>query len=184
MTLNQINPADLLIRPHHLFDRQSLLLACGDFEADHFNAMTIGWGSIGTMWGKPFAQIVVRPSRFTYEFLEAYDDFTLTAFPAEFRRDLGYLGGHSGRDGDKIAATKLTPTLASQVLSPTFAQAELSIECLKIYYTDFDPNNFLDADIQRQYPLRDYHRVYYGEIVATWGAEKYTAHASISGSEG
>ena len=99
----------LVVRPHHLWDDQWLLLTAGDFERGDFNAMTVGWGSLGTMWGRPFAQIVVRPIRHTYSFLERHDTFTLCAFPPAYRGALQLLGSRSGRDGDKIAEAGLTP---------------------------------------------------------------------------
>ena len=71
---------DLQVRTHHLWNKQWLLLTAGDFEAGRFNSMTIGWGSLGTMWGRPFAQVVVRPTRYTYEFMEKYDSFTVRVF--------------------------------------------------------------------------------------------------------
>jgi flavin reductase (DIM6/NTAB) family NADH-FMN oxidoreductase RutF len=128
--------------------------------------MTVGWGSLGTMWGKPFAQVVVRPSRYTREFMEAYDTFTLCAFPENHRKALQLLGSKSGRDGDKIAEAGLTPAASSAVAAPCFEEAELVIECRKIYWQDMDAANFVDADIRKNYPQKDYHRIYFGEIVA------------------
>lgn len=173
MACIQIDPFQLVLRPHHLFDQQMVLLTCGDFANQDFNQMTIGWGSIGTMWNKPFVQIAVRPTRYTYEYLEKFPDFTLTTFPDAYRNALKYLGGHSGRDGNKLVMTDLQAVAASAVGSPTYAQAELSVECQKVYYQDLDPTHFLSPDIQRHYPLPDYHRIYFGEIVAVWGDEKY-----------
>ena len=66
MACIQIDPFQLVLRPHHLFDQQMVLLTCGDFANQDFNQMTIGWGSIGTMWNKPFVQIAVRPTRYTF----------------------------------------------------------------------------------------------------------------------
>lgn len=175
MTLQEIDPLDLTVQPHQLILRQTLLLTAGDFKSGDYNCMTIGWGSIGTMWNRPFMLVAVRPTRYTYHFMEKYPDFTVTAFPKEFAKDLSYLGGHSGRDGDKLARTHLTAIASQKVASPTFAQAELSLECKKIYFHDFIPDNFLDPTIQKHYPLHDYHRVYYGEIVAALGAPAYTS---------
>jgi hypothetical protein len=92
-----------------------MLLMCGDYGIGHYNAMTVGWGSLGTMWGRPFVQVVVRPSRYTYEFMEQYDTFTLGAFPEEYRDAMLLLGTKSGRDGDKIGESGLTPIASVQV---------------------------------------------------------------------
>ena len=169
----EIKPEDLLVRPHHLFDRKTLLLTCGDFANNDFNTMTIGWGSIGTMWNRPFVMVAVRPTRYTYEFFERYHDFTVSAFPAEFRKALTYLGTHSGRDSNKLKETPLNPIASAKVKSPGFEQAELTIECQNIYFSDLDPARFLDPTIDRNYPGNDYHRIFYGEIVHILGTKEY-----------
>jgi len=166
---------ELLVRPHHLWNEQWLLLTAGDFAARHFNTMTVGWGSLGTMWNRPFAQVVVRPIRYTHEFMDRYDTFTLCAFPEAYRQALNLLGTKSGRHGDKIAESGLTPIPSTQVATPGFAEAELILECRKIYRADFDPTHFLDPRIEKNYPQKDYHTVYFGEILAIWGEELYRA---------
>lgn len=165
----------LLTRPIALWAPNWLLLTSGDFAAGHYNTMTVAWGSLGMMWNMPVAQVVVRPVRYTYQFMEKYDTFTLTAFPGRYRRALGLLGSKSGRDLDKISASGLTPIAASQVPAPSFAEATLLIECHKIYWQDFDPAHFLDDRIAHEYPQKDYHRMYYGEIVAVSGTHLYQA---------
>ena len=162
---------DFAVKAHHLWDKQWLLLTAGDFNAGHFNTMTVGWGGLGTMWGKPFALVVVRPHRHTFGFMEQYDTFTLCAFPDAYREALNLLGTRSGRDGDKIADAKLTPIASAQIASPAFAEAELVLECRKIYWDDMDPAHFIDPAIHAKYPQQDYHRIYFGEIVAVWGQD-------------
>ena len=159
-------PADLLVRPHELWSRRWLLLAAGSLEKNDFNAMTVGWGSFGTMWNKPFAQIVVRPTRHTFAFLEKYPTFTLSAFTEEQRPALQLMGSRSGRDCDKIAESGLHVEPSAKVDAPSFTEAELVIECRTIYRADFDPAAFGDLSIDRNYPKKDYHRSYFGEIVA------------------
>lgn len=163
-----------LVRASACWANEWFALAAGDFRAGHFNAMTVSWGSFGTIWGKPFAQVVVRPTRYTYEFMERYDTFTLCAFPAERRPALQVLGSKSGRDGDKIAAAGLTPIAAAQVAAPGFAEAKLMVECRKIYWDDLEPTHFRDSNIERNYPRKDYHRAYFGEIVAIAGTDAFT----------
>ncbi|MBM3152112.1 MAG: flavin reductase family protein [Chloroflexi bacterium] len=172
MHLPPIPIEQFLARPFHLFDQTWLLLTCGDFSAHDFNTMTISWGSLGAMWNRPFAQVVVRPTRHTYQFMERYETFTLAAFPEACRPALQLLGSKSGREGDKIAEAGLTPVAARHVPAPAFAEAELVIECRKIYWDDFDPARFLDPAINRLY-RDDYHRIYYGEILAVSGVETY-----------
>jgi flavin reductase (DIM6/NTAB) family NADH-FMN oxidoreductase RutF len=167
-------PAESLrLRCCDLWDSQWLLLAAGDFAAGDFNAMTVSWGGLGTLWNRPFAQVVVRPTRYTYGFMERYPDFTLSAFPERLRPALMLLGSRSGRDGDKIRASGLTPIAASRVAAPAFAEAELVIECRKLYWSDIAADRFLDPAIDEHYPLKDYHRAYVGEILAVAGTGDY-----------
>ncbi len=163
------------VKAYGLFEVDWLLLTSGDFESGHYNAMTISWGSLGVMWNRPFAQVVVRPVRYTFEFIQKYDTFTLCAFPPAYHKALSLLGTKSGRDGNKIAEAQLTAVKASRAAAPAFAEAELVIECRKIYWQDFEPQNFLDTRIEQNYPRKDYHRIIFGEIMAVEGVEKYTA---------
>ena len=152
--------------PFRIWDAGWFLLTAGDFGAGRFNTMTVSWGSFGTLWNRPFAQVVVRPTRHTQGFMDAYESFTLCAFAEERREALRLLGTKSGRDGDKIAESGLTPMAASRVAAPVFAEAVLSVECRKLYWQDLDPTQFLDPAIEASYPRRDYHRVYFGEVLA------------------
>jgi len=163
---------DLAMKPFHQWDQQWFLLCAGDLPSGRFNAMTVSWGSLGILWGRPFIQVVVRPVRFTYQFIEQYNTFTLCAFPEAQRPALDLLGTRSGRDGDKIAAAGLTPCPARLVAAPAFAEAELVFECRKMYWHDLDPAHFLDANIEEHYPDGDYHRAYFGEVLLVTGDSK------------
>lgn len=169
---------DFCIKPVHLWGKQWLLLTCGDFTSGDFNAMTVGWGSVGRMWNKPFAQVVVRPNRHTFGFMERFDTFTLCAFPEAYRAALDLLGTKSGRDGDKLSETNLTPIASKLVASPGYAEAELILECKKIYWQDMDNSHFLASDIEERYPGKHYHRIFYGEIVSVEGEREIWASAS------
>lgn len=173
MHRNNIDIVDWQVKPHHLWDKQWLVLSSGDYHSGKFNSMIVGWGGFGTMWNHPFAMTVVRPQRFTYEFMEKYDSFTLSAFPGKFKKALDVLGTKSGRDIDKYRTTGLTPIPSTQISSPGFDEAELIIECRKSYWQDLDPTHFLLRSIPAQYPQQDYHRVYFGEIVAIFATDKY-----------
>jgi len=175
MDLLRIPIDDFQTRCHHLWDSRWLLLCAGDLASGDFNMMTVAWGSFGTMWHKPFAQVVVRPTRYTYEFTERHDTFTLCAFPEVCRPILKTLGTRSGRDMDKRRDSGLTPIASQQVAAPGFAEAELIVECRQIYWDDFEPDRFLDPVIDKSYPQRDYHRIYFGEILAVRGTAEYRA---------
>jgi len=157
-----------------LFDDDWLLLTCGDFQSGKFNCMTISWGSLGTIWNRPFAQVAVRPTRFTFEFIERYPDFSLCAFSEEFRPALGILGAKSGRDGDKIKEAGLTPVASTLIGSPAFAEASLVIECRKLYAQTLDSQNFIDPGIINHYTNLDFHRFYFGEVLSIQGTIRYT----------
>jgi len=164
----------LTVKSYQLWDGQWFLLTAGDFASSHFNTMTVSWGALGCMWNRPIALVVVRPHRYTYEFIEKYDTFTLSAFPEASRKALSLLGSRSGRDGDKIAASGLTPIASETIAAPGFAEAELILECRKIFASNYRPEQFLDYSIESNYPKGDFHRMYYGEISAAYGtAEKF-----------
>lgn len=173
MALNTIPTDKFIVNNVDLWSEKWLLLTSGDFEKNAFNTMTVGWGSLGVMWNKPFAQVVVRPTRYTYNFMEQYDTFTLCAFPEKYRKALNLLGSKSGKYGDKIAESGLQPIASTKIASPAFAEANLIIECQKIYWDDFKPDHFLDHQIHSNYPMKDYHRVYFGEILVILGEDKY-----------
>lgn len=124
-----------------------------------------GLGSFGNMWNIPMALVVVRPTRYTFEFMNRYDDFTLCAFPKQYKKALNILGTKSGRDSDKLAESGLTPEAAVHVAAPVYKEAELAIECRKMYWQDFNPEQFMDERIHKQYELKDYHRMVFGEIL-------------------
>ncbi len=174
MIRHQLDPLDLRVRAVHLWQKRWLLLTAGDFTTGHFNTMTVAWGSIGCMWNLPMVHVVVRPNRYTREFVERHDNFTLTAFPPDLRQALSHLGTHSGRDGDKIKAAGLTPQASRLVSAPVFAEAELCFECRKIFAADMQAEHFLDERIAPLYPDQDYHRVYFGEIVGLYGSKEWS----------
>lgn len=175
MPRQAINITELRLQPHNLFHHQWALVTSGDYAAGQYNTMTIGWGAIGTMWSLPFTFVAVRHSRYTYQFMEKYETFTVSAFPELYHDALNLLGSLSGRDGDKITASGLTPEASIHIAAPSFKEAELVIECRKIYADDLNPAHFLDDSIHKHYPKRDYHCIYYGEILAVTGTKKYSA---------
>ncbi len=144
------------------FRHQWALVSAGNLS--HFNTMTIGWGTVGCLWNRPVASVYIRPCRYTYEFMESSEFFTISFFPEEYRDALKTLGSKSGRDCDKVALAGLTPVAAGD--SVTFAQAQYTLVCKKLYHQDLDPKQ-LPEDILHQFyePGETPHRVYYGEIV-------------------
>ncbi len=143
------------------FDKKWAMLCAG--TADSFNAMTIGWGGLGTLWMKPVATVYVRPDRYTYQFMEKSDYFTISFFPEKFRGDLVAMGSISGRDGDKLAKTAFTPKVLEQAV--TFEEAEVTLLCRKIYWQDLDAERIPAQVLKEIYAGAPTHRMYVGEVV-------------------
>jgi flavin reductase (DIM6/NTAB) family NADH-FMN oxidoreductase RutF len=139
-----------------------MLISAGTRES--FNMMTASWGGLGVLWSRNIAICFIRPQRYTYEFIERADFFSLSFFSEEHRQALDLCGSKSGRQVNKAAATGLTPVVGDTG-AVFFAEARLVLECRKIYFQDLNPENFLDASIHKNYPTRDYHRMYVGEII-------------------
>lgn len=127
------------------------------------NTMTASWGGLGVMWGKNVAFVVIRPQRYTKEFVDGTDIFSLTFFNEEKKKTLSYLGTVSGRDEDKIEKSGLTVEYDGDI--PYFSEAETVIEVKKLYCQEFKPECMLDNEIDdKWYPDKDYHTMYICEI--------------------
>ena len=96
--------------------------------------------------------------------------FTISVFPEEYKKALGYLGSHSGRDGDKVAQAGLTPVFGED--TTWFAEAKLVLICRKLYHAPLQPEGFVDTSIISQcYPQSDFHEMYIGEIIKVLTAQ-------------
>lgn len=84
-----------------------MLVTAGN--AEKFNMMTASWGGLGFLWNRPVAFVFIRPQRYTFDFVERNEGFTLSFFGEEYRKVLQLCGTKSGREIDKVAETKLTP---------------------------------------------------------------------------
>ena len=150
-----------------LFDSDWALLTAGTLE-EGYNAMTISWGQLGSLWGMPgkakkVATVFVKPLRYTFEFMEKNGIFTISWFPKEFRKDLGILGSKSGRDGDKLALTGLSPKAVAGGVG--YEQASLTLVCRKIYSDKLDRDRIPADAVQGFYLDEEPHHLYIGEIV-------------------
>lgn len=130
-----------------------------------WNTMTIGWGSAGILWGRPVVTVYVHPKRFTHQFLLDNEWFTVQLFSPEHRADLQILGSRSGRDGDKVAATLLTPVALDHGM--TFAEAKRTLVCRKIYTHRMVLEEVPDEVRSRMRTLyaQEAHTVFVGELV-------------------
>lgn len=164
---------DLALRSYHAWRREWFLLAAGDFPSGSYNCMTVAWGALGSMWDRPLAMVAVKPSRHTFGFLERCPSFTLSHFPPAWKKSLLYLGSNSGRDLDKISETGLTPIASSRVRAPSFAEADLVVECEIVYADDYDPGHFRREALAKSSRSEHSHRLFFGEIKAVFGTPDY-----------
>lgn len=127
------------------------------------NTMTASWGGFGVMWNKEVVFIVIRPQRYTKEFVDNADSFSLTFFDKKYLKALGYLGKVSGRDENKIEKMGLTVALDNNI--PYFEEANTAIFAKKLYVQPMGGEFFLDKEIiDRWFPEKDFHVLYIGEI--------------------
>ena len=157
----RIDPKSLDQNVFSMIGDQWMLLTAGTREK--CNTMTASWGGLGVLWGKPVATVYIRPQRYTLEFVEREEWFTLAFFGEEYRKALALCGSKSGRDIDKVKECGFTVETADG--APYFAEADLVLVCKKAYWQDMDPTHFLDGEIDgKWYPEKDYHRIFIGEI--------------------
>jgi flavin reductase (DIM6/NTAB) family NADH-FMN oxidoreductase RutF len=172
MERREIPLAEVQLHCFGAWEPDWFLLTAGVNRPGGFNSMTVSWGALGVIWHRPLAVVVARPQRYTREFLERHDTFSLCAFDETCRSALEMLGTLSGRDTHKMRDCGLTPIALSHISCPGFAEAKLILECRKIYFDDLNPANFLADFIAPNYQ-NDYHRMYFGEVLAASGAAEY-----------
>jgi flavin reductase (DIM6/NTAB) family NADH-FMN oxidoreductase RutF len=151
--------------PSKLVAEDWMLVTAGKIE--RWNTMTASWGGFGELWGMDVAFIFVRPSRYTFSFLEEGDGFTLSFFGEGMRDALNICGSKSGRDVDKAKAAGISPL----ELAPSrvaFGEARLALACRKLYAQNLDEELFIDPAIAGNYPQGDIHRLYVGAIEGAW----------------
>jgi flavin reductase (DIM6/NTAB) family NADH-FMN oxidoreductase RutF len=135
------------------------------------NVMTIGWGAIGTIWSRPVFIVLVRPSRHTYNRLEQIGDFTVNVPPRELAAAVSHCGAVSGRDHNKFQEMHLTPIPGQEVRAPIIEECILHYECRTVHRNDVAPDALAQALREDAYPKGDFHRIYFGEIVAAYADE-------------
>ncbi len=163
--MKKIDIRDLKENAVSLFDGKWTLITAGNKES--YNTMTASWGAMGELWNRDVCFVFIRPQRYTYEFTEREEYFTLSFFGEEYRKALAFCGRNSGRDCDKAKETGLTPKEIGS--SMTFEESEIVLLCKKLYYQDINPEGLTDKAIDDTcYPDKDYHRMYVGEIVEAY----------------
>lgn len=157
----EIKPCELNDNTFHLIGNDWMLVTA---EKDgKVNTMTASWGGLGVMWGKDVAFTVIRPQRYTKEFIDANTHYSLTFYDKQYRDKLSYLGSVSGRTEDKISKSELT--LINDSSAPYFGEAKLVLICKKLLVQPLEETSFLDpALVDRWYPHKDFHVLYIAEI--------------------
>ena len=136
---------------------------------EEINTMAIGWGTIGSMWGRPVFVIGVRPSRHSFGFLEQGAPFTVSIpMNQQLKKQIGEQGTLSGKDINKYDESDLTLRDGLVVDVPVIEECELHYECRVIAKHQIIPE-FVDDTIRaRHYPDEDHHMIFYGEIVSCY----------------
>ncbi len=162
MAFQKVNVKDLCFSPvEAIGDDWGILTGVSD---KGFNSMTVSWGSVGVLWSKPVVFAFVRPVRYTYEFMNDGEMFSLAIMNKDIHKKMAVFGSKSGRDVDKYKESGLTAVTEDGVPYPE--EAELVFICRKIANGDIKPDWFIDESIDPDnYPKKDYHRMYIGEIV-------------------
>lgn len=176
--MKEVAVTDISLNPMKMFGDAWPLLTAGNKERG-YNTMTIAWGHMGAVWnmpgrtvgrGIPTILVYVRPQRYTKEFIDREELFTVSVFdPEKYRKALAYLGTHSGRDEDKIAKVGLTPKFVDG--TTCFEEASLVFVCRKLYHTSILEGSFVDkAIVAKCFPNKDFSEQYVGEIIKVYQA--------------
>ena len=159
--MKALKPEALQKNPFSLIGKDWMLVTAR--KGEQVNTMTAAWGGLGVMWGKNVAFVVIRPGRYTREFVDSAETFSLSFFDGNYKKELGYLGSVSGRDEDKISKAGLS--VAYEQNTPYFGEAKLVLLCRKLYNQTMTPDCFIDkAADEKWYPNKDYHILYIAEI--------------------
>lgn len=165
--MKELPVKELIINPFTLISDEWLLITAGN-EKNGYNTMTACWGHIGAIWGHgkglPTSIVYIRPQRYTKEFIDKEEFYTLSFFDKEYKKALAYLGTHTGREENKIKHTNLTPVFDENITY--FQEAKLILVCQKLYSSSLSEQGFYDKKIMEDnYPQKDFHTMYIGEIV-------------------
>ena len=163
--MKKIPVRQLALDPITKIGKDWMLITAGN-EARGYNTMTASWGHLGHIWGYDTSVSYVRPQRYTKQFVDREEKYTLCFFPG-YKKEMGYLGTKSGRDEDKVAAVGLTPVFGEDFTY--FAEASLVLVCRKLYQAPLKEEYFLDpAVVESSYPNRDFHDMYVGQILEAY----------------
>jgi flavin reductase (DIM6/NTAB) family NADH-FMN oxidoreductase RutF len=153
--------------------RRGALLVVGDQQRS--NLMTVSWGFTGTMWNKPVWMAVVRPTRYTSSLLKTNKSFAMNFLSSQYREQLALCGTRSGLYLDKWAACRFNKISGRTIPTPSIECASLIIECRVLHEQKFEAAGFMLPEITTFYPQKDYHNMYFGEILHVEGVDSFHA---------
>lgn len=160
MLFKEIDINSLQFNPFSSFKKDWALVSAGN--SSKFNTMTVSWGGLGIIWQKNVSFIFIRPQRYTFEFIENNDYYSICFLEDKDKNILNICGTTSGRDTDKIKRTGLVPIFDEK--APYFQQSKLVYICRKIHGQFIDSTCFIDKNINSEYKNNDYHKIFIGEI--------------------
>lgn len=162
MGYKEVKAEELQFNPFTKIGKEWLLITAGD--ESNFNTMTASWGGLGVIWGKNAATTYIRPQRYTKEFVDSNDTYTLSFYGEEYKKALGICGRLSGRDTDKVSQAGLTPYKVDDTMA--FEEANMIVVCKKLFQQTLNPDSFIETSQDAaHYPNKDYHDMYIGEII-------------------
>ena len=170
MKRKTIEPTEHFAAVMKIMTSRGLLIGAYD-AARKPNLMTIGWGTIGAIWGKPVWVVLVRPSRYTYHCIEKQGCFTVNVPTEAMAEACALCGSRSGRDTDKFAACGLTVEKAETVDAPAVAECPIVYECRVVHSNDVLSPRLAEEIRAGAYKGGDFHRIYWGEILAVRAAQ-------------
>lgn len=129
------------------------------------NTMTIGWGLVGVIWQRPVFMVAVRDSRHTFALMERAQDFSVSVPTGDMKDALAFCGSRSGREVDKFAACGLATRPGQRIVTPVLEMPGQHLECRIVHKAPMDPS-LMDRGLEALYPEKDYHTLYFGEILA------------------
>jgi flavin reductase (DIM6/NTAB) family NADH-FMN oxidoreductase RutF len=153
------------------------LLVAGDERKN--NVMTIGWGFLGVLWGRPMFMVAVRPSRHTFGFLEESAEFTVNVPRKGIEDALTLCGTKSGRDMDKFKEAGLTRLAGKKVRTPIIEECIVNYECKTVWKTKMQEKDLPGFAKSGFYKSGDFHTVYFGEIVSVRADEDAIVSPSV-----
>lgn len=134
-------------------------------SSEDINIIAIGWATVGCIWAKPIMIVAVRPSRHTFKIIEVGEDFTVSVPLSDMEKEIAFCGTKSGRDYDKFKECNLQILDGQKVYTPVIKIPGLHYECKIVYKSAMDPAQLNEQYDAKFYQAKDYHSMYFGEIV-------------------